>query len=384
MSAADEFIPLEDAERAVEAGERIAALERRFAVIGAGSQPVFSSHWLIKGVLPADAMATLIGRPGCKKSFVVLDIGLHVALGLPWRGRKTLRRSVLYVGSESGTAGANRVHAWLRHHGREWPDRFMLSPVSLDLSSSTADARALVDFARARLPDCGLVVLDTLARNLRGDENSSTDMGRLLGNVEMIRQSLGCTVLFVHHVGKDDTRGARGHSSLVGAVSCELRVESPPGELTGTMRISKQRDGADGLTFGFEAKPVLLGHDDDGDPVTSLVVLPGEASADPFRGVSFGDLCKVQSLVSEGNSGEGWRSDPQSPAWAGLAIADVLGLDAAILENRRRCKSILERWIAEGLLRLVNRPDRKSRMRQFVEVGRIPAAEDSPPARVEN
>jgi hypothetical protein len=378
-----EFVPLEDAERAVEAGERIAALEARFAPIGAGSQPVLGSHWLIKGLLPADAMATLIGRPGCKKSFLALDMAMHVAFGSPWRGRKVLHRSVLYVGSESGTAGANRVHAWLQHHGREWPDRFLLSPVSLDLSTSAADARALVDFTRARLPDCGLVVFDTLARNLRGDENSGADMGRLLGNVEMIRQSLGCTVALVHHVGKDDARGARGHSSLLGAVSCEIRVESPPGELAGTMRVSKQRDGADGLTFAFEAKRVLLGHDDDGDEVASLVAVPGEASADPFLGVSFADLVRVQSLVSEGNSGEGWRSDPQSPAWAGLAIADVLGLDAAILENRKRCKSILDRWLAEGLFRLVNRPDRKSRWRAFVEVGRIPADDESPPGTVE-
>lgn len=381
--SADQFIPLEDAERAVEAGERIAALEKRFAVIGAGSSPVFNAHWLVKGVLPADALATVIGRPGSKKSFVVLDMAMHVAFGIPWRGRKVLHRGVLYIGSESGTAGANRVHAWLRHHGREWPDGLLLSPVSLDLSSSTADARALVDFARARLPDCGLIVLDTLARNLRGDENSGADMGRLLGNVELVRQSLGCAVLLVHHLGKDDTRGARGHSSLLGAVSCEIRVESPPGELTGTLRLTKQRDGADGLTFEFEAKPVQLGHDADGDPVTSLVVLPGEVAADPFLGVTFGDLCKVQSLVSEGNAGEGWRSDPQSPAWAGLAIAHVLQLDAAILENRRRCRAILERWIAEGLLRQVNRPDRKSRLRAFVEVARIASDDDSPPGQVE-
>jgi hypothetical protein len=379
MTGAGQFISLDDAERAVEDAGRIAALEKKFAVIAAGSSPVLGGHWLVKSLLPADALATVIGRPGSKKSFVVLDVALHLAFGIPWRGRKTMQCGVIYVGSESGSAGANRAHAWLRHHGREWPDSFLLSPVSLDLSTSTADAAALVDLARLRLPGCRLVVVDTLARNLKGDENSGENMGALLANCEAIRQAMQCTVLLVHHLGKDATRGARGHSSLLGAVSCEVKVESPPGELTGQMTVTKQRDGADGLTLGFEARPVVLGHDVDGDEVSSLVIVPGEASADPFRGVSFADLCRVQSLVSEGNDGRGWRADPQSPDWAGQAVADVLNLDGGNGDHRRRVRAILERWIGAGLFKLVNRPDAKSRMRQFVDVGRIPTDDESPP-----
>jgi hypothetical protein len=41
--------------------------------------------------------------------------------------------------------------------------------------------------------------------------------------------------------------------------------------------VAKQRDGEDGLQFGFRLEVVEIGHDEDGDPVTSCVAVPSEA-----------------------------------------------------------------------------------------------------------
>jgi hypothetical protein len=59
------------------------------------------------------------------------------------------------------------------------------------------------------------LILDTLSRALAGgDENSSVDMGRLIARCDAVREMLGCTLEYVHHSGKDKSRGARGWSGL--------------------------------------------------------------------------------------------------------------------------------------------------------------------------
>ena len=70
-----------------------------------------------------------------------------------------------------------------------------------------------------------LVVIDTLARALAGgNENAPEDMGALIGNAKRIQEATGAAVLFVHHSGKDTSRGSRGHSSLKGAADLEIEV----------------------------------------------------------------------------------------------------------------------------------------------------------------
>ena len=39
----------------------------------------------------------------------------------------------------------------------------------------------------------------------------------------------GAAVLLVHHSGKDEAKGMRGHSALLGALDAELAIEGPPG-----------------------------------------------------------------------------------------------------------------------------------------------------------
>ena len=64
-----------------------------------------------------------------------------------------------------------------------------------------------------------LIVIDTLARAIAGgDENKSESMGQLVVHADAIRKETGAHVLFVHHSGKDQARGARGHSSLLSLI----------------------------------------------------------------------------------------------------------------------------------------------------------------------
>src|SRR5579883_1254791 len=101
-------------------------------------------------------------------------------------------------------------------------------------------------------------------------------MGAFVNLCDRISKELRCLVLIVHHTGKDEARGARGHSLLLGAVSTEIEITRKQGE-PGAIKVTKQRDGADGAEYGFVLKAATLGTDEDGDPVTSAVAIDADA-----------------------------------------------------------------------------------------------------------
>ena len=70
-----------------------------------------------------------------------------------------------------------------------------------------------------KVKDVKLIIIDTLARSFGGgNENAPHDMGEFIQACDDIMHEFEATVLIVHHTGKDSSAGARGHSSLFGAL----------------------------------------------------------------------------------------------------------------------------------------------------------------------
>jgi hypothetical protein len=120
----------------------------------------------------------------------------------------------------------------------------------------------------------GVFFLDTLNRSLVGSESKDEDMARFLAAAEKVVQELNCAVVIVHHCGIDASR-PRGHTSLSGAVESQLAVtRAASGEVIVTVELAK--DFAEGTEIVSRLDRVELGADADGDPITSLVVLPAD------------------------------------------------------------------------------------------------------------
>jgi len=238
--------------------------------------------WLIKGVLPSDGVSVVFGAPSCGKSFWSLDVAAHVAFGLPWRGRPVRQGVVIYIAAEAGLGQQNRIWAWKLHHGLEdSAGPFLLIPEAINLLDANADISILESTMRAAATKMEepirLVIIDTLNRAFGGgDENSSADMGAVIDNIGRLREASGGHYLIVHHSGKDLSRGTRGHSSLLGAVDTEIEIKDNSGARVA--RLTKQRDGMTGDTFGFRLESVELARDDDGDAITSCAVVIDDAA----------------------------------------------------------------------------------------------------------
>lgn len=223
--------------------------------------------WLLRGILPERGMGVVYGAPGSGKTFLVLDVVCAIARGVPWGGRRVHQGRAVYVGLE-GHVGT-RVAAYVRGHGLDAADLANVSVIERQIVDvlKAADVVALARDIRAALPEPpALVVLDTLNRSMPGgDENNSEDMGRAIFAANYLGNELGCLVLFVHHSGKSEGAGARGHSSLLGAADAELAVVRDE-EGNRTVETTKVKDGEDGQRFAFALKSVDLGAVRDHDP----------------------------------------------------------------------------------------------------------------------
>jgi len=81
--------------------------------------------------------------------------------------------------------------------------------------------------------------------------------------------------------------------------------------------------------------------------------------------VAASDLRAVQHAIASGR----WRENSQAKEWAGYAVASVIGLDASNKAHKAKISGLLETWIANGMLAVVDGEDDKRQKRKFVEVG---------------
>jgi hypothetical protein len=192
---------------------------------------------LVPGVLYKDSPAWLYGEPGCGKSFVAIDLAGCVGTGEIWQGfGPAVQGQVIYLVAEGVTGIKQRVRAWEGSMGTKMTGVQFL-PVAVQ-ASNDSEWQALVDLAAEIRP--ALIVIDTQARITVGmEENSNTEMGRLVHRIEQLRKASGACVLTIHHTGRagDHMRGA---IAIDGAATTTIKVEKSEDVLN--LTCTKQKD----------------------------------------------------------------------------------------------------------------------------------------------
>ncbi len=230
-----------------------------------------TTNWLIKDYLEMNSTALLFGESGAGKSFVVLDMALSIATGKDWHNHPVKQGAVFYVAGEGQGGIAKRCLAWSKHHDTLLNDiPFFVSHQAINLPDSENMINLMAEIEDSQQKPA-LIVFDTLARCLNGDENSASDTSAFIQALDTIRTVYGCCVLVVHHSGKDESKGARGSSALKAAMDTELGL-TKMGDLK-RLQVTKQKDHeppADKV-FSLEsaATPWL---DDDSEIIYSAVM----------------------------------------------------------------------------------------------------------------
>lgn len=224
--------------------------------------------WIMRGIIPKNGLVLVYGQSGSGKSFLTLDIAGAIARGERWQERRVKQGGVIVVAGEGHIR--LRLAAYMQQHGLAPADlaRLRVVNTNLDLRNPRGHLAPLLASLRRAAEEMGgvsLIVLDTLNSMMgAGDENESADMGAMILAARSIMAALACSAVYIHHSGKDEQRGARGHSSLRAAVDTEIQVKAGSG-IERLATITKQRDGETGVDFPFRLVTVDLGPSQDPD-----------------------------------------------------------------------------------------------------------------------
>jgi phage/plasmid primase-like uncharacterized protein len=242
--------------------------------------------WLVKHWIQDQALIMVHGPSGGGKTFAVLDWCLSIASGKQdWHGNKVKAGNIVYLAGEGHHGLRGRVAAW-KHHNKATNINMWLSKSGCDLNTP-AGYQKVVDHIRSLKEKPSVIVVDTLHRFLLGDENSAQDAKTMLDACSALIFEFGCTVILVHHTGVSDEaqHRARGSSAWRGALDIEISIV--PGSDKMPMQIiqRKSKDAELAQNLNVELVSIVIPNwfDEDGEPVTSAIIMPTDKTVEPKK-----------------------------------------------------------------------------------------------------
>lgn len=156
---------------------------------------------IVEDMFETTDKVALIGASKLRKSFLALQIALHLAAGrelLAWKVPK--RRKVLLVQLEMK---AGHFHRRIRKMAHTLGITRAVIDSNLQIINGrgvTVDMDAVATYARKFGAE--IIIFDPLYKLLLGDENSAEDMKPVLAAFDRLAEATGAAVMYVHHDAK--------------------------------------------------------------------------------------------------------------------------------------------------------------------------------------
>ncbi|GGF53512.1 AAA family ATPase [Mameliella alba] len=235
---------------------------------------------------------------------------------------------------------------------------------------------ALADEIEVREID--VLVIDPFVSSHQASENDNGAIDLVAKEWARLADRCNCAIELVHHTRKTNgeeatTESGRGASALLAAARLgrvlnkmhpTLREKwglmDDPATFFGINR-DKANLAPEGAREWRRMATVSLANGD------NVGVCEVWMPPDTFDGVSVDDLLLVQRALDGKDTLSCRYSDQAGDDWAGVTVAETLGLDATA--DRKRIKKMIEAWLKSGALKKVKIPDAKRMGRPYLEVG---------------
>jgi hypothetical protein len=292
--------------------------------------------YLVRGLVYQNSLALLFAAYESFKTFLALDLSLHIATGTPFHGRNVVQAPVVFICGEGGPHNQPRVEAWLKCHKFECVPEFFVCLEAPQVGIGDED-RLIRDIEAAGIAP-KLIVIDPIsASNTTGKE--AIDFSPFVSGMQRLRDRFGATVLAVHHTGWREPH-PRGHTSLPAAMDLLMRIDrtEQPVRKPPTLAASKSRASfdVDDMVIDSSATSALLkvtcAKNRLGKHFAPMFLRPRIVTLD--RQDEYGDAITSCVLV-----------DADEPTLGGLDARDRMLL--AILSEQLATQH--EEWITSGL-----------------------------------
>jgi hypothetical protein len=272
--------------------------------------------------------------------------------------------------------------------GRDMPLTILSCAEKGGLSLNERAVEQIVSTIRENKID--VVILDPFVSLHTVNENDNTAIDKLAKTLGYIAGVTKCAIDVVHHSRKtngkpghevtvDDGRGA---SALVAAARSNRVLSRMSAEDGQKAKVENHRfyfciepNGKQNMSppasvrRWFKLVGVRLGNQTEELPEDEVATVVAWQWPDAFDGVALDDLVRVQRHIAMGQ----WRASPQANQWAGLAVAEVLGLDAQ--EDKSRIATLIRTWVKSGVLREEKGRGNDRKETMFIVVGERADAE---------
>lgn len=232
--------------------------------------------WLVKDFFPTSSFGVIYGKSSSLKSFLAIDIAYHIATGARWQGKLVNEGIVVYVAAEGQQGISRRIKAVENVHGNK-AQNIKVHPKSVHLAEKSSRLElieSLKDMERREKKKIKLIVIDTLSRCFTGDENQALAMQDFVRGCDKVRNEIDASIMCIHHTGKDETKGSRGSSVLIGACDYEFQLKRNGKTKLSTFINNKQKDAEVTPDYSFEFETIDLGIVcEENEPITSLAIV---------------------------------------------------------------------------------------------------------------
>lgn len=229
---------------------------------------------LIDGVLPRTGWGVMWGKPKSGKTFVMHDMAMSIAAGLPDFHGHRIRRfgPVVYVGLEGALGLERRTIGWMQERLGDSvePPPFHIMSTQFKFPDH-AEALGIAIMGKVGVPV--LIVIDTLSAALGGSDSDEELVGRFMKGASHLSERFQCFLSVVHHGGWASEH-LRGTSMLQGGLDVELPVRRDRDRNRIELEVAAARDFEEGARLVFATRKVLIGHEDD-EPGRDGLVVPG-------------------------------------------------------------------------------------------------------------
>ena len=285
---------------------------------------VSKPDWIIKGIIERGSSNLLFGESGAGKSLFALDWAFCIGVGRNWNGHRIKSaEKVIYIAGEGHRGLSLRMKALSQKYNQK-PQNIYFSQRSVNLLDEK-EAVAIAKIIEEMGIQPAVVVIDTLHRNMVGDENKADDVAKYFKSIEIISKKMNCAIVTVHHSGHGDKARARGSSSIKAGMDAEFCV-SKQGQAV-SFSCTKSKDFSAGAEMLFTINEVELEgdvyfDDDDGKQVTSVFLEYAGASNDIKMGKNDAIILDTLTtcITTFGKSGRGLIIDGDNKTIVALDV----------------------------------------------------------------
>lgn len=185
--------------------------------------------WIVDQLIPSQGLVALSGTPGSYKSWITEHLAICVARGTSLFGQfQVIQGPVLIIDKENNLRLIKE-----RFKALGAIDGLKIHFFNLESFDFLTEDKETIDLVTSIIRDNNikLVIIDSLIRAHKQDENSASGMSLVFEALRKI-QDAGAAIVFTHHHRKqtffnrsNSSDSLRGSSDILAAVDCHLAVD---------------------------------------------------------------------------------------------------------------------------------------------------------------